>query len=401
MEEKLIGLLTDLVSGFGIACNQINGLDFTALSADYIEASLLQFLTREKEKDIRHYFENLPIGVISSITDPFRIHYLAVRLSPAEDRHLRFLSIGPYLLSPDAAEPRSKDTASADPVTAGLIQKYRQLVPVCSDPQQLEYIVTCCTKALFGVEPSIRPISYADIDTEPNPSILFDDEKISMDQIADRYRIENHQLEAIREGNYTKAISFHFPMYEKDLWYTALLPQGRHALYTFNTLCRKSVEEAAVHPAHIDHISRSFTAQIDAAHSIAELSEIRNKMIRSYCLLVRNYSLIEYSQRIRDTINYIDFNLAEDLSLDILADRACVTKKVLSAQFKKETGRTVTDYISHQRIAKARKYLSVTDLPVQEIAEHVGILDVNYFSRLFRKLEDMSPSEYRKMVHSS
>ncbi|MBS5326366.1 MAG: AraC family transcriptional regulator [Lachnospiraceae bacterium] len=44
------------------------------------------------------------------------------------------------------------------------------------------------------------------------------------------------------------------------------------------------------------------------------------------------------------------------------------------------------------------KYLAATDLPIQNIAELVGIYDENYFSRLFKKYQQMTPSKYRSLM---
>ena len=59
-------------------------------------------------------------------------------------------------------------------------------------------------------------------------------------------------------------------------------------------------------------------------------------MIRKYCLLVRNHSLTGHSEMVRDAMNYIDFNLTEDLSLNAIAEKISVNASYLSKQFKKE-----------------------------------------------------------------
>ena len=67
----------------------------------------------------------------------------------------------------------------------------------------------------------------------------------------------------------------------------------------------------------------------------------------------------------------------------------------LSRRFKQEVGVTLTEYVNQKRIERAEALLKVTELPVSEVAAAVGILDGNYFSRLFRKQTGMSPSKYR------
>jgi YesN/AraC family two-component response regulator len=64
--------------------------------------------------------------------------------------------------------------------------------------------------------------------------------------------------------------------------------------------------------------------------------------------------------------------------------------------FKKETGWTMTEYIALMRCKKAARLLKKTDLPVQEISSYVGYSDNNYFVKVFKKIYDLTPSEYRK-----
>ena len=66
--------------------------------------------------------------------------------------------------------------------------------------------------------------------------------------------------------------------------------------------------------------------------------------------------------------------------------------------FKKVTGTTSAAYISELRIKKSLPLIENTDLGMAEIAEKVGFDDPNYFSRVFRSVTGITPSEYRKGV---
>jgi len=75
-----------------------------------------------------------------------------------------------------------------------------------------------------------------------------------------------------------------------------------------------------------------------------------------------------------------------------------VNASYLSKQFKKENEKTLTDYVNAKRVYTSLKYLAATDLPVQSVAELVGIYDENYFSRLFKKYQQTTPSKYRSLM---
>lgn len=68
-----------------------------------------------------------------------------------------------------------------------------------------------------------------------------------------------------------------------------------------------------------------------------------------------------------------------------------------STLFKKETGQNFMDYLTELRISKAKELLCGEELSVQDVAEQVGYRDLKYFSRLFKKLTGVSPSDYKKL----
>lgn len=64
--------------------------------------------------------------------------------------------------------------------------------------------------------------------------------------------------------------------------------------------------------------------------------------------------------------------------------------------FKETYGTTVNNYLISKRITRAKQLLRFTDMTVDEVGVSVGMGDANYFSRMFRKVEGISPREYRK-----
>lgn len=102
------------------------------------------------------------------------------------------------------------------------------------------------------------------------------------------------------------------------------------------------------------------------------------------------------SKSIRAAVKYIEDNFQKQITLDELAEVVHLNPVYLSALFKKETDRTLTDYIIDIRIQHAKELLRTTFLSVQEIVDKIGYKDNRYFSRLFRKNVGIYPTEYRK-----
>ena len=93
---------------------------------------------------------------------------------------------------------------------------------------------------------------------------------------------------------------------------------------------------------------------------------------------------------------YIDQNYNKKLSLDSVARQFYVNKSYLLRLFKENTGLTVNNYILQKRILKAKNELRFTNKTLDVIAQECGLEEANYFIRVFKKIEGLTPGEYRK-----
>lgn len=93
---------------------------------------------------------------------------------------------------------------------------------------------------------------------------------------------------------------------------------------------------------------------------------------------------------------YISQNINESITIEMLCKRFATNKNTLYKVFKNNSGKTVMDYIIHQRINHAAHLLSTTNLPIKEIAFMVGFSECNYFMSVFKKIIHLSPLKYRK-----
>ena len=102
-------------------------------------------------------------------------------------------------------------------------------------------------------------------------------------------------------------------------------------------------------------------------------------------------------QSVREVKEDLDLHYAEEIRLDDLARKYGFNKFYLTRDFREQYGVSIVSYLHHVRITKAKQLLRFSGKTVEEISSMVGISDANYFSRLFRKIEGMSPLEYRSL----
>ena len=93
---------------------------------------------------------------------------------------------------------------------------------------------------------------------------------------------------------------------------------------------------------------------------------------------------------------YIDNHFKEDLSLDQLARLAHVNKDYLAHAFRREFGASPISYLISRRVDESRFLLRETDHTLSLIAQMLGFSSPSYFSQCFRRVEGISPMEYRK-----
>lgn len=103
----------------------------------------------------------------------------------------------------------------------------------------------------------------------------------------------------------------------------------------------------------------------------------------------------EYS--LQDIKAYLDANWNKKTVLDELAEMFYINKYYLARLFKNQYGSSILNYVMDQRITQAKKMLRFTDKQIEVIGRDCGFEDANYFTRMFKKVEGSSPSEYRKL----
>ncbi len=115
--------------------------------------------------------------------------------------------------------------------------------------------------------------------------------------------------------------------------------------------------------------------------------------------LVSNNDIVGGTDRsniLMPALNYIEENFRKDFSVAVLAEITGISQQYLCRIFKQTMNIRPNEYITCRRLQEAKRLLTETDIPVQEICGKSGFSDAGYFSTVFRKYEGVSPMEYRR-----
>jgi two-component system response regulator YesN len=127
-----------------------------------------------------------------------------------------------------------------------------------------------------------------------------------------------------------------------------------------------------------------------------ETFEALNKLFDSeifYSFQLDKIEQIDYLSK--QTIQFINKNYVNDISVSNIADSLEVSETYLSRIFNKNVGTSIPNYINQYRIGKAKEYLLNTNLKLYEISEKVGFNSLAYFNTTFKKIVGCTPSTFR------
>lgn len=111
----------------------------------------------------------------------------------------------------------------------------------------------------------------------------------------------------------------------------------------------------------------------------------------------RNYST---SLKVEKIIEYMHQNINSKITLTELSEMVQLSPTYLSRTFKDTTGYSVIEFFNKIKIDKAKELIIEGNKKIKEVAQTLGFADEFYFSRIFKKIEGISPSEfYSKNVH--
>ncbi len=328
-------------------------------------------------------------------------------LLPNESERL-VLFIGPYLNSPFSSEQMLElgERLKISPKAQHYLNEYFMGIPVLAENSHLFVLINTFCERIWGspsfaiVDVNNEPFSPVSPINESAQSDNVDDVFVNMKTMEQRYNFENELMTAVSLGQIHKESlflsGFSDNVFEKRA--TDPLRNLKNYCIITNTLLRKAAENGGVHPLYLDRVSSDFAQKIELLPTVSDNVDLIKTMFRSYCNLVREHSMKSYSSVVQKTIISIDSDLSADLSLSSLAESQKVSAGYLSTVFKKETGKTVTEYIREKRIKYAKHLLATTQLQVQTVALHCGILDVQYFSKIFKKSTGKTPKEYRDSI---
>ncbi len=351
------------------------------------------------------------LGEIKSKTkyllcNEYKLRYVTLRLPIPSEKNILF--IGPYLSSHMSSRDILElgEKTAIDPNLQRLLKEYYATVPVLPENDRIFDVINTFCERIWQVSSfaivelnktyALPPVSSdGALRGESGEEILA-----SAEMMEQRYAFENELMRAVSQGQQHKESllmsAINEQMFEKRL--RDPVRNAKNYCIIMNTLLRKAAEKGGVHPIYLDRLSSDIAAKIEQISNTDKVAPLMREIFSSYCRLVRKRSTNRLSPNIKKAVIVIESDISAELSLASLARQLDVSCGYLATAFKRETGKTVSEYVREKRVEHAKYLLSATHLQVQTVAMHCGIMDVQYFSKVFKRQTGKTPREYRASV---
>ncbi len=358
---------------------------------------------QEPAERLREWLCGIRENTIYKITDELELRFLFLRLPGSAGPGA--LLVGPYT----TREILPSELLQQVGLPGVPASRHRSLeeclasIPRLEDEKQLLLMFSTLGETLWGggeafdieeVERTGMPVSPLPMPESGEGEDMFR----RMKHMEERYAFENELMELVAHGRQQRAelMIAGFSTHAVEQRTSDGLRNMKNYAVVCNTLMRKAAEQGGVHPIYLDSTSSHYARRIEGTTSLDKVQSLMTEMLRSYCRLVRKHSGEHRSPPVQGAIACIEADLAGDLSLHHLAELQNLSAGYLSSLFRRETGKTLTDYVAAQRMEAGARLLRTTGLQIQTIAQQCGIADVNYFSKLFKKYHKVTPRQYRE-----
>lgn len=216
------------------------------------------------------------------------------------------------------------------------------------------------------------------------------------------YKLERKMLNAIQQLDDKKSIEYLNQINSLERAHLSKQPINsiKYSLVGSCTIFTRAVIEAGLDTETAFMLSDYYINLIDESKNKKEIQDLEYKMLKDFIRILRTNKEYIYNPMINRVIYYIKKNIENNLSLEEIASFVNVHPNYLSSAFKKQVGKSLTDYIDEQRIGAIKIYMNNLDLNISDISYTFNFSYVSYFSIYFKKHTGLTPTEYKRQISS-
>lgn len=345
-------------------------------------------------KSLAYLAESMKDSILYEIVDKFDMCLFFFRVEE------KTVLVGPYVRA-EYSDQNTQRILIKNRIPASYAQSFKLYytsLPLLGSYQIQRTVIAC----LASLRPTCPEYTYRRLlgfQEEPKEAKSYRQESIDYSDVYQRYEAENRLLGLIEKGRVKDVMQAFDEMLDKSSRLRGLFMSTAYQSPSsiLRALARKAAEKSGLSVVIIDQITQKSVQHLSAATSLRKQTQYNYEMLIELTAAVRDHLINTsgYSPEIVKVVEYLSLNYTQNADMEEMCRISGYSASYLAKLFKRETGKTITQYTADLRCRQAAEMLRETSLSVQEISSYVGYLDSNYFVKVFKKVTGKTPSEYR------
>lgn len=158
------------------------------------------------------------------------------------------------------------------------------------------------------------------------------------------------------------------------------------------------LEDMELDSSSLYFVKQDYYTKIGNAKTATELLETIDLLAEDFSAIMQKYELSSDKKTMYEILDYIDVHYSEPLTLSVLADNFSFNYSYLSSYFSSHSNESFSEYLNKVRIEKACELLRKDNMPIVDVCTQVGFTDHSYFSKVFKKLTNLTPKQFRQKI---
>lgn len=182
--------------------------------------------------------------------------------------------------------------------------------------------------------------------------------------------------------------------------------QFKYLFVASTTLTTRYAIRGGMEPQDAYNLSDLFIQRVDLCMSIDEVCSLQTEMIQNFTeqvasIKAKKNQLSSNNLYVKQLEDYIYLHLHEKIRVEELANEVGLTPNYLSSLFKKETGRSIQQYITNKKIEVASNMLLYSEYSLTDIGNILAFSSTSHFIKTFKSIMEQTPRQYKLHIYDN
>lgn len=212
---------------------------------------------------------------------------------------------------------------------------------------------------------------------------------------SDEYFFNNEVFSIIKMRDKNKLFELINRKHSYELMDSIPVTTKKNDLIIWNAVFTREIINKGPSKQYLHPLYNKYYKAIQTCNDLPSLQELENKMVTSYFDILVNFVEVTDNFIINKIITYLYTHLENHLTIKELSDDLHISEGYISTCFKKNMNMSVMNYFKKIKIDRSKTLLIDSDKSILEISTSLGFCDQCHFTKVFKKIVGITPTEFR------